>query len=430
MSDQATPAAAVSNRSLRRRRTFSWAVRMGTALFIMITFVVTAHRSYVMWGLPDAPDPFDVKAFQVEQIPDAENAYPAYVDAQRRLLVRFPAFTSSKGARHSPEWADLNEADRAWIEQNMPALLVWQQGTERPRLRIPADRDQFKIDMPMGLQVEGWERAALILASRAEDSGDVKTAWAWHKARLRMKLQTLDRATPLILWNQSFLFHQYIARTQALADHPKMTVAQLREAIADLEAMQSLHVRPADSLKAQYIELNQQLENYVLKHHSDDLSIGNVLRRVVEPVREFYEAEPDRTRRSLRLLYANWLAQAERPRDQKHSEYSKTPLVFTTLPEDNAPISDRALTWHTTNAPIMKLYRSLERGPSSLIPLIDDWPRLVETNRRAIAQLIVTFASRIYELEKGKWPDDPAQLVGTVIQELPAGFDPNPTSSQ
>jgi hypothetical protein len=54
---------------------------------------------------------------------------------------------------------------------------------------------------------------------------------------------------------------------------------------------------------------------------------------------------------------------------------------------------------------------------------VDQWPTLYTADRQARADLILSLADRIYEIEKGQPPATVEALVGTVLPRLPEDYN-------
>ncbi len=404
------------------------AVLVGLAVTLVLG--ISAIRTVRMWGLPYAPEPFDVEAFQAEVVAESENAYPFYVQAQA-LMGAQPATFWPKEIRVEPDWPDLPPESKTWLEQNLPALEVWRKGTERPLLQEPLP-DRL-LDGPRTTpSVMFMSSLAKLQASRLQSEGKPGLAWRWHKARLRFLLQNGRRRGILSHWASSFGFNQFLSQAQTWADHPAITVEQLRHAIADLEAIAPLYPKRSDSLKAEYVAYAEMIDDQVgLLTLQQPPALGGVAVTLIPPetfapailrAELFLEAEPERSRRVLRLAFANWIAQADKAPAQRAKVHSTEPLVFEPELGETPPISPASLAAQMTSAPLMKFYRSMNPAQRGYLPGPDEWPTLLDADRRAVANLIITYASRIHEIETGKWPDSPEALIGKVLPRLPNDY--------
>ena len=116
-------------------------------------------------------------------------------------------------------------------------------------------------------------------------------------------------------------------RLQSWAADPRTTIPQLRRALDELVEKGVAFEPDSFSLKRDYLEIMQLLDdpNGYLEHgQGDDLlyRFGDMqlppdLAARVYAARRFLIREPDRSRRVLRLVFANWLAQSVIPPEQR-----------------------------------------------------------------------------------------------------------------
>jgi hypothetical protein len=427
------------------KRGLKWSFRGLVALIIVAILLSTAIRAYNMWGLPDAPEPFDLEAFKNEVIPDSENAYTLYLKARKLMPKQRPSLGQIYGNRRDFEWQGLSTADREWLAEQQPALEIWRQATERTSLQLPStatlldERNRFREEMLV------WSRMALLQASRLELENEPKLAeaWQWHKARLRSVLQSSGRHAFLETWSWSLLLNTVFVRIDDWAQHPKITVALLRKAIDDLQTMQELFPKESDVLKWQYLNqlsmynLDALLDDYLNAPPVAPLTSGitnsfelpNFFNPVTKRAKSFLSSEPERSRRTMRLLFTNWIEHADSQDRDSAKVYSKRPLVFETPEGKPSLISPGLLVWHASNAPLAQIIR-LDNFKNTTIPTLDDWPRLLKNDRRQVASKIIMLASRIYELETGQWPKTNDLLIGKVLPTLPNTYDEVDDSSE
>ena len=138
----------------------------------------------------------------------------------------------------------------------------------------------------------------------------------------------------------------------------------------------------------------------------------------------FIEAEPERSKRIARMIFANWLAQADKKPADRAATVSTYPLVFD---EDAGPtpsLSPRSLARRAATAPYFAIART-GFAPVAWWYAVDDWPKTYRADRQARADLILSLADRIYAIEKGGPPPNVEALIGTVLPKLPDDYDPS-----
>src|SRR6202042_2111746 len=99
--------------------------------------------------------------------------------------------------------------------------------------------------------------------------------------------------------------------------------------------------------------------------------------------------EPERSRRLARLVWANWLAQADKPAADRTKIVPTYPLVFEADPGSNPPVASARLAQLAAAAPVLTITRGGPKPPRKGWPARDNWPDVVALDRRARAGLIV-----------------------------------------
>ena len=164
-----------------------------------------------------------------------------------------------------------------------------------------------------------------------------------------------------------------------------------------------------------------------------DMQLSPDMVGYLDTARRFLLREPERSRRVLQLLCANWLAQVEthEPRPPKPAVRASFPLMISTSPSRKV----------TTSVPLYPVSHRSPAGARALPPQdIAVW--LLTTNdvklrilvantcqwpwspdrlrdRRAYRQLVIMLAEKIYHRERGALPPSEEALVGTYLKSLP-----------
>ena len=144
-----------------------------------------------------------------------------------------------------------------------------------------------------------------------------------------------------------------------------------------------------------------------------------ILRPVYAGVVSFVEAEPERSRRITRMIFANWLAQADKKPADRPATASAYPLVFDEDAGATPSLSPTALARRAATAPYFAIARGGFAPPPAWWFWVDQWPAIYKADRQTRADLILSLADRIYEIEHGKPPANVEELVGTVLPKLP-----------
>jgi hypothetical protein len=150
----------------------------------------------------------------------------------------------------------------------------------------------------------------------------------------------------------------------------------------------------------------------------------------VQRARLWASNDVERSRRALRLLYANWLAQVDKPAGKRAPiAIVKPNVIFAADP--TAPPAARAIAPEDLKAAIdhTLLADCFFRPSSSSKSSQDAWSEwywqpngLLAREPRRRAVLIVKLAAELYRREQGKPPANVGALLGGYLKELPQGI--------
>ena len=419
--------------------------------------------------IPDLGDPFDVSAFR-----DAgrDDAFPLYSEALSRYRPpskqpsagsSIPLYNSVMAVRFNAAYA--TPEVEAWIASNRKAMDVWLQATARTGLGyhpwnargFGAEWDDTgeSVDPNTGkhiaLRVDTPERGLLRWlgeheAMRLEKEGDLAGAWTWHNAALRysrhMGMRTIfaDRLQAVVLHREAS------DRAERWASDERVDATMLRRALVDALAVSTMAPPLSDALKADYLEATFLLDhpplalvNHVLddfrgsgKQPSADPPLprqrshlrrsndgfegeGDRIRRYLPDLQAqamyYLNGEPERCKRLVRQVYANWLAHCDEPVSVQSRTMSDLKLF------SGPPFAPGMM-------PAVDLVNELDRaGPARhVLPRWTELQKHLEDERSRQARLVVTIAGELYRRERGKRPASPRELVGPYLTEVPFGF--------
>ncbi len=383
-----------------------------------------------LMGLPDIGDPFDVAAFADPMVPDDENAFVLYRQAVGKLVA--------EPADINYDWATTGPVGKGWLERNREALELWRRGAERPKaLYMPPRSLTVMTQLPVVGEIRGFARLAQLEGSRLEAEGDLEGARRWYRAIFRSSRHVGQRAT-MIERLVGKAMHQVACRQiTRWASDPRVTPAMLRQAIDAAIDDYTMTAPLSDCVKVEYMGFLKTYEDpdLVWKCLSDpNLGVSgkaNLLGRNAQffSVARVFKKEPERSRRVLRLIYANLLEVCDLPPDRRPPVACPLPnltgfpgsptladlyqLDGTAPPPAKALPPDEILRWYRTT-----LYAS--RLSPSLKMLIN----VIDTERVTQANLVIALANRLYEIERGKPPETFEELVGPYLKALPEGYKP------
>jgi hypothetical protein len=138
----------------------------------------------------------------------------------------------------------------------------------------------------------------------------------------------------------------------------------------------------------------------------------------------------ERSRRAVRLLYTNWLAQVDRPATKQAPVAVREPLWIYAGDSAASPaasaVSPEGLAKAIERDEIAKtlLFQFLDRSKD---PMLAPWELNSELarERRRRSALIVRLAAEWYRRERGQLPPTAGALLGIYLKELPEGIAAN-----
>jgi hypothetical protein len=405
---------------------------------VLAAFVAVAATAFAIWwlnslnGLPDIGDPFDVAAFRAFRLPDEQNAF-TYLRRASAMLTPIRGWNEGEPGQLKFSWSTANPTLREWAGENREAFELFLQGAEQADAANPAGEPTDYRSFHVGLI-----SLALLEASRRQASGDTAGAWACYRAVLRTITHLSRRGSTLQRQDASEASRPLERRLSDWAAGPRTTISQLRTA---LEVVLENEPKPEWDLfavKYGYLELMDALERPISlsalqgiegewTFRLGDMSLSPEMVGQLEAARRLLRREPERSRRVLRLLCANYLAHAEtRGRQpQKPAVWAVLTYVTSTNPTTKgkirtpvypvgpeAPAGARAL-------PPQGVAGWLVTTVDARLRLIRQYDEWLPPARRAYRDLVIMLATELYRRERRSLPSSDEALVGTYLQGLP-----------
>jgi hypothetical protein len=379
-------------------------------------------------GLPDVGDAFDVAAPGNSAIPEAQNAFSLFQRASAKLTP-FPELPPSGSVITPPvNWSKLDPKVRAWVEAYRPALALFRQAADQSDgVPTPAgDRywwHKHRITGPGGLM---W--LALLEGGRHAESGDTAAAWDHYRSVLRMTTHFRRRGEMALHYATNVVHSALLQRLASWAADPKTTIPQLRRALEEAIASKPQAEWDEYALQSECVHLVEQSRDSIHMALSEDISyrlgdfqVPTDLAVHVFGGRRFLMREPERSRRAVRLLYANWIAHVTIPELRRNK-----PAVLATLTSRNGAVTI-PLYPVSPNAPPSARVLSPHEIASWLLTSIDAkhflgyGHGLTVRNQelKGYRQLVVLLAEELYRRERGTLPPSDQALVGTYLETLP-----------
>ncbi len=424
------------------RRWFSggWRLAVGIAAGLAVFLGIAVWQIRNLDGLPDVGDPFDVaESLRPVDLPDEQNAYVVYATAHPGRF-QFPKALHNVDIK-TLTWSKAGPEVRAFVEQKRPALDQWRVGSER-RDALYHQPGQFAMDTLLGLaqDMRFLSQLAGVEGSRLEEDGAMGQAWDWYRAMLRFSRHVGRHGCLIERLIGAAVHDQATSRILQWAADPRVDARQLRRALEDTIAADALTPPLSEALKVEYLMSLRDLDELRVMVQDASLPGGKygVLDQMVSktglaiPVRRTWlRASNDvtRSRRALRLLFANWLAQVDRPAAQRARVAIQKP-VWIYADDPTAPPSARAVAPEVLanaleNNTLTRTNFELDGGYDHRFrpPAWEENGALVRERRRRSA-LIVRLAAELYRREHGQLPNQAGVLVGPYLKELPEGIAP------
>jgi hypothetical protein len=425
---------------IRQPRFRRWASRRARQLAIVVlalagTLVVGAcgvvlRRTTCLIGLPDVGDPFDVAAFRAFQVPEDQDAFALFREAAAKLRPMPDLPKAAKRAGPTVAWSQADSQLRQWLEASREALGLFRQGAMRADGMASTLRDPFQFSLH-DLKLGAFVWLALLDASRLEEQGDTTAAWAGYRAIFHMRDHIMRRGT---------VFDRYVAdhfcrglepRIASWAANRNTDVPLIRRALDDVRADEPQPDWDAFSLKLDYLQMMSMLDRpdgWAQQGTDEDQSIrigGEPLPPnlvwSVNAARRYLINEPERSRRVLRLAFANWLAHVQE-RDQARCKpavrasfllHTRPTHLSFYAPGPSAPVAASALS-------PQELPRWLITTRDAKVLLFQwPWPTIRSSEKRQYRALVVLLAEELYHRERGSRPPSEEALVGPYLDHLP-----------
>ncbi len=423
----------IVRRWLSRGRLLAVGMVVGLAVFLGIAI----WQIRGLDGLPEVGDPFDVaEALRPVDLPDEKNAYVVYATAHPGHF-QFPKGLTTIDFK-TLTWSKAGPEVRAFVEQKRPAMDRWRVGSERPDALYHQPRE-FAMDtlLPLIQDMRYLAGLAGLEGSRLEDEGAMGQAWDWYRAMLRFSRLAGRHGCLIERLVGAAVHDQATGRILHWAADPRVDAKQLRQALDDTIAADALTPPLSEALKVEYLMSVRDLDELRVMITDASLPGGKygVLDQMVSktsfamPVRRAWlRASNDvtRSRRAVRLLFANWLAQVDRPAAQRASGAIQKPVWIyaddpTAPPDARAAAPEvlaKALEHNTltrTNFNIDEIGYHPFRPPA----WEENGPLVRERRRRSV--LIVRLAAELYRREHGQFPPTAGASWGPISKSCPRG---------
>ena len=293
---------------------------MRVTLVLAIGFAVAAAAFAIWWltslnGLPDIGEPFDVAEFRAFSIPDEQNAFTSLRREQEKCV---PFNEWGPGAQPSDlkfSWSIAIPKLREWARLNQEALELFQKAAEQPDAANPAE------EPVADLEGGGLFWLAVLDASRRQELGDTAGAWDRYRAVLGMITHFRRRGSSRQRGRARGESRTLQRRLVDWAADSRTTIAQLHTALDEILKNEPKAEWNLFAIKSEYLEILRAMDRPIEPDKQQgiegewtfrlgDMALSPGIVAQLEWARRFVLREPERSRRVLRLLCANYLAHA------------------------------------------------------------------------------------------------------------------------
>jgi hypothetical protein len=441
--EQSAPAIVPEGHSRFRRWLVKRVRQLARAVLISVLGLVFLACAAVLWraagliGLFDIGDPFDVAAFRGFRVPEDRDAAVGFRQAETKLrrMPDLPLAVRRLGPGIG--WSKADPKLREWVEANRDALALFRRAADLSDAAPHPTSDWGYSSQYLSLGVFAW--LALLEGARLEEQGNMENAWDCYRAVQRMRVHVMRRGS---VWQRVYADQACTglpARIASWAGDRRTGVPLLRRALDELVAGEPKPEWDAFSLKVDYSIITNELDRpnglgQVASVEDENIQLGGErlppnLVETLHAARRFLRHEPERSRRVVRLTFANWLAHVEdaSPQTRKPAVRASflcfkqpTTLLFYSAyplaPSSHQGMSPQDLaTWLFT---ISDAKLMLFQWP---------WPSIRTSEQRNHRALVVLLAEELYRREHGTRPTSEHALVGPYLDHVPddgsADFD-------
>jgi hypothetical protein len=425
----------------------SWAARLplgrGRLLAIGVAVASLAMVAIWIWGvrhtdlLPDVGDPFDVDAERRPvRVADDDNAFVLYADPNRKRLS-FPA-PFSKLDFATLTWSDAGKDVRAFVEERRQALYLWREGSDRPEA-VYHQPDELMMDTLLAVDedVSILVRLAGLEGSRLEQNGEMSDAWMWYRAMLRSSRHVGMHGAVIERCIGARMHQMAAERILHWAADPRADAKLLHRALGDVLVADAMTPPLSRAVKLEYLMFLRDLKDLrVLVNEIpmpggrfgwfEQMVISSGAKPQLQRARLYATNDVERSRRAFRLLFANWLAQVDKPHSERAPiAIEKPTVIFAADPQ--APFAARAVSPEVLDAAISRTAFASEAlhpppGAGSIHNVLFQTKGILPLEPRRRAVLIVKLAALLFGRERGHPPATAGELLGRYLEQLPQGI--------
>ena len=366
-------------------------------LILSLISAPLVYRAARLAKVPPADEPFDTKSVQEFVVLDADNAFVEYRAASVLLTPRDPKAEYKEFDKAESEgWEHATEPVQKWLAANRPFMELWRQGTAKPDAQyFGASEVRADTLIPAVQEAREFSRLVRLESSRLLAEGKPEEAWDWLQTSFRMSRQ-LGRHGPIIERLVGVAIHSLTAEGMVKwANDPQVTADLLRSAMRELHDEQKRTPPLSACLQTEYLSVIATWRS--LCTGAVELTLFNVI------------GESELNERTFRHVFANWLSQADLPRNQRTKSL---PGLFVFEP---APANIKT----QPSASEVSGYVDQSLMGALLIPSGQQF--FIATDREAArdAVLLTVLALELFSREHGHYPEKLDELIPDFLPAVP-----------
>ena len=289
-------------------------------------------------------------------VAEADNAFVLYEAAEAKLGK--PPEQLQQAELNAMLWARMGPEVRSFLEQNRQALELWRSGTNRPdALYCQPGTASFNTSRRPVWDLWPLCKMALLEGDRLEAAGKPSEAWPWYLGVLRCSRHCGQHGWIMERALGADLHEEVSHRIVKWAADPRLDAPLLRQALDQTLAADALTEPLSEMLRYSYLLYRRDLVENValidsfaghwpppggpswLDHLS--LAIGPWHYRRYQEFHVKACNDLERSRRVLQLLFANWLAQADRPASRRITVAIDSPTLVLRGRPVGSPVGPR-----------------------------------------------------------------------------------------
>jgi hypothetical protein len=402
-------------------------------VLVAVYSLVLALVGAVLWrqsrlsGLPEVSIAVDPRTILSISVPEVQNAFVLYRAARAKLKRDQTIERRIFGGAYA--WPANDEAALAFLRSNDEAVELWRQGSERSDgLACPmADMLKPETSLPEHQVLRPFFWHARVRISREEACGDMGGAWRWYRALIRSSRLGARHAPWIGRVLGAAHDRAVVGLIAGWAADPRVDAPLLRAALHDVIEANKLTPPDRETLEIDALQAESVFNDsrYVARLFADDpWGTGEVDKTnwqnhldALRRVRWFLANEPERSRRIIRLGFANLLEHWDEPLVTRPRLVgtAKTPQIlfdarFQSPPEATA-IDPSKLAAEWESAVLVKTLSLQSLG--SIRAAMD-------RDHSQRARMVLEIARQVYAREHdGLLPENDEALVGECLSELP-----------